>query len=180
VCSSDLLALCLITGVLVDDAIVEIENITRHMKMGKSGWRAAMDAADEIGLAVVACSMAIIAVFLPVSFMGGLVGQFFIQFGFTVAVAVFLSLVVARLITPLLAAYTLKPHAGLRSADGPVMDWYLKTLRWTVKHRWKTLGAGFVFVVLSLVGMAMVPRSSSRTATAHPRCSRWSCPPACC
>ena len=71
-----------------------------------------MDAADEIGLAVVACSMAIIAVFLPVSFMGGIVGQFFIQFGFTVAVAVFMSLVVARLITPLLAAYTLKPHDG--------------------------------------------------------------------
>ncbi len=148
-----LLALCLITGVLVDDAIVEIENITRHMKMGKSGYQAAMDAADEIGLAVVACSMA------PVSFMGGLVGQFFIQFGFTVAVAVFLSLVVARLITPLLAAYTLKPHAGLRSADGPIMEWYLKTLRWTVKHRWKTLGAGFVYVVLSIFGLAMVPQA---------------------
>lgn len=152
-----LLALCLITGVLVDDAIVEIENITRHMKMGKSGYRAAMDAADEIGLAVVACSMAIIAVFLPVSFMGGLVGQFFIQFGFTVAVAVFLSLVVARLITPLLAAYTLKPHAGLRSADGPIMEWYLKALRWTVRNRWKTIGAGFVYVVISLFGLAMVP-----------------------
>ena len=154
-----LLALCLITGVLVDDAIVEIENITRHMKMGKSGYKAAIDAADEIGLAVVACSMAIIAVFLPVSFMGGLVGQFFIQFGFTVAVAVFLSLVVARLITPLLAAYTLKPHAALRSADGPLMEWYLKALRWTVAHRWKTLVAGFVYVVVSLVGLAMVPKA---------------------
>ena len=76
-----LLALSLITGVLVDDAIVEVENITRHMKMGKSAFRAAMDAADEIGLAVVACSMCIIAVFLPVSFMGGLVGQYFMQFG---------------------------------------------------------------------------------------------------
>jgi hydrophobe/amphiphile efflux-1 (HAE1) family protein len=154
-----LLALCLITGVLVDDAIVEIENITRHMKMGKSGYKAAMDAADEIGLAVVACSMAIIAVFLPVSFMGGLVGQFFIQFGFTVAVAVFMSLVVARLITPLLAAYTLKPHADLRGADGPLMEWYLKTLRWTVKHRVITLVAGLVFFVLSVVGLAMVPQT---------------------
>ena len=154
-----LLALCLITGVLVDDAIVEIENITRHMKMGKSGYKAAIDAADEIGLAVVACSMAIIAVFLPVSFMGGIVGQFFIQFGFTVAVAVFLSLVVARLITPLLAAYTLKPHAGLRSADGPVMEWYLKTLKWTVDNRWKTLIAGLVYVIVSIVGLAMVPRA---------------------
>ena len=154
-----LLALCLITGVLVDDAIVEIENITRHMKMGKSGYQAAMDAADEIGLAVVACSMAIIAVFLPVSFMGGLVGQFFIQFGFTVAVAVFMSLVVARLISPLLAAYTLKPHENLRSADGPLMEWYLRTLRWTVKHRVITLVAGLVFFVLSIVGLAMVPQT---------------------
>jgi hydrophobe/amphiphile efflux-1 (HAE1) family protein len=154
-----LLALCLITGVLVDDAIVEIENITRHMKMGKSGYKAAMDAADEIGLAVVACSMAIIAVFLPVSFMGGIVGQFFIQFGFTVAVAVFMSLVVARLISPLLAAYTLKPHADLRGADGPLMEWYLKALRWTVKHRVITLVAGFVFFVLSVVGLAMVPQT---------------------
>jgi hydrophobe/amphiphile efflux-1 (HAE1) family protein len=167
-----LLALCLITGVLVDDAIVEIENITRHMKMGKSGYKAAMDAADEIGLAVVACSMAIIAVFLPVSFMGGIIGQFFIQFGFTVAVAVFMSLVVARLITPLLAAYTLKPHADLRSADGPLMDWYLKALRWTVKHRVITLVAGGVFFVLSVVGLTMVPQtfipdsdSSSSTVT---------------
>ena len=154
-----LLALCLITGVLVDDAIVEIENITRHMKMGKSGYRAAMDAADEIGLAVVACSMAIIAVFLPVSFMGGLVGQFFIQFGFTVAVAVFMSLVVARLITPLLAAYTLKPHESLRGADGAIMDWYLRTLRWTIKHRVITVVAGGVFFVLSIVGLAMVPQT---------------------
>ena len=154
-----LLALSLITGVLVDDAIVEIENITRHMKMGKSGYQAAMDAADEIGLAVVACSMAIVAVFLPVSFMGGLVGQFFIQFGFTVAVAVFMSLVVARLITPLLAAYTLKPHAALRSADGPVMEWYLRALRWSVKHRVKTLLAGTLFFVLSVVGLAMVPQT---------------------
>ena len=154
-----LLALSLITGVLVDDAIVEIENITRHMKMGKSGYQAAMDAADEIGLAVVACSMTIIAVFLPVSFLGGLIGQWFIQFGFTVAVAVFMSLVVARLISPLLAAYTLRPHAGLRSADGPVMDWYLRALRWSVKHRVKTLLAGTVFFVASVAGLALIPKT---------------------
>jgi hydrophobe/amphiphile efflux-1 (HAE1) family protein len=154
-----LLALSLITGVLVDDAIVEVENITRHMKMGKSAYRAAMDAADEIGLAVVACSMCIIAVFLPVSFMGGLVGQYFVQFGITVAVAVFMSLLVARLVSPLLAAYTLKPHDELRSADGPLMEWYLRVLRWTVKHRIRTVGAGFVFLVLSIVGLAMLPKT---------------------
>ena len=106
-----LLALSLVTGVLVDDAIVEIENISRHMAMGKSAYRAALDAADEIGLAVVATSMTIIAVFLPVSFMGGITGQFFREFGLTVAASVFFSLLVARLITPLIAAYTLKPHA---------------------------------------------------------------------
>jgi hydrophobe/amphiphile efflux-1 (HAE1) family protein len=154
-----LLALSLITGVLVDDAIVEVENITRHMKMGKSAYRAAMDAADEIGLAVVACSACIIAVFLPVSFLGGLVGQFFIQFGFTVAVAVFMSLLVARLISPLLAAYTLKPHAGLRSADGPIMEWYLRALRWSVQNRGKTVLAGLLIFVLSIVGLALIPKT---------------------
>lgn len=154
-----LLALSLITGVLVDDAIVEVENITRHMKMGKSAYRAAMDAADEIGLAVVACSACIIAVFLPVSFLGGLVGQFFIQFGFTVSVAVFMSLLVARLISPLLAAYTLKPHEGLRGADGPLMEWYLKALRWSVRHRGRTLLAGVAIFVLSVAGLAMIPKT---------------------
>jgi multidrug efflux pump subunit AcrB len=154
-----LLALSLITGVLVDDAIVEVENITRHMKMGKSAYRAAMDAADEIGLAVVACSATIIAVFLPVSFLGGLVGQFFIQFGFTVAVAVFMSLLVARLITPLMAAYTLKPHEGLRSADGPLMNAYLRALRWSVEHRVKTLMTGAAIFAVSVAGLALIPKT---------------------
>ena len=155
-----LLALSLITGVLVDDAIVEIENIVRHMKMGKSAYRAAMDAADEIGLAVVACSMTIIAVFLPVSFMSGIIGQFFIQFGFTVAVAVFMSLLVARLISPLLAAYTLRPHANSPSADGPIMDWYLRTLRWSVAHRGnRTVLIGGGIFVLSIAGLMMIPKT---------------------
>jgi len=104
-----LLALSLVSGVLVDDAIVEIENIMRHLRMGKTAYRAAMDAADEIGLAVVATTVVIVAVFVPVSFMGGVVGQYFIQFGLTVAVATIFSLFVARFITPVLAAYFLKP-----------------------------------------------------------------------
>jgi hydrophobe/amphiphile efflux-1 (HAE1) family protein len=167
-----LLALSLITGVLVDDAIVEVENITRHMRMGKSAFRAAMDAADEIGLAVVACSMTIIAVFLPVSFLGGLVGQFFIQFGFTVAVAVFMSLLVARLISPMLAAYGLRPHAGLRGADGRLMNGYLKALRWSVEHRGKTLLAGIAIFGISVVGLGMVPKTfvpdaDSSSSTLH-------------
>ncbi|MCE9633526.1 MAG: efflux RND transporter permease subunit [Methylophilales bacterium] len=105
-----MLALSLVSGILVDDAIVEIENITRHMKMGKTPYRAAMDAADEIGLAVVATTLVIVAVFVPVSFMHSAVGQYFFQFGLTVAVATLFSLVVARLITPVLAAYFLKPN----------------------------------------------------------------------
>ena len=92
----------------MDDAIVEIENIVRHMRMGKGCFQAAIDAADEIGLAVVATSFTIIAVFLPVSFMGGFSGQYFKQFGLTIAAAVFISLMVARLITPVLAAYALR------------------------------------------------------------------------
>ena len=104
-----LLALSLVSGVLVDDVIVEIENIMRHLRMGKTAYHAAMDAADEIGLAVVATTVVIVAVFVPVSFMGGVVGQYFIQFGLTVAVATIFSLFVARFITPVLAAYFLKP-----------------------------------------------------------------------
>ena len=103
-----LLALTLVTGILVDDAIVEIENIVRHMRMGKSPYRAALEAADEIGLAVIAITFTIVAVFAPVSFMGGIAGQYFKQFGVTVAAAVLISLLVARLITPMLAAYFMR------------------------------------------------------------------------
>jgi multidrug efflux pump subunit AcrB len=154
-----LLALSLVAGVLVDDAIVEIENIVRHMRMGKSGYQAALDAADEIGLAVVATSATIIAVFLPVSFMGGISGQYFKQFGLTVAASVFFSLLVARLITPVIAAYTLKSDHLAIHADGPVMAWYQRLLRWSTRHRWKTLAGGLAFFLLSIVGLAIVPKT---------------------
>jgi multidrug efflux pump subunit AcrB len=157
--SISLLALSLVAGVLVDDAIVEIENIVRHMRMGKSGFQAALDAADQIGLAVVATSSTIIAVFLPVSFMGGITGQYFIQFGLTVAAAVFFSLLVARLITPVIAAYTLKSDSLPHPSDGPVMRWYLRVLRWCTQHRWKTVAAGAAFFVLSIVGLGLIPKS---------------------
>jgi multidrug efflux pump subunit AcrB len=158
--SISLLALSLVAGVLVDDAIVEIENIVRHMRMGKSGFQAALDAADQIGLAVVATSATIIAVFLPVSFMGGVTGQYFKQFGLTVAAAVFFSLLVARLITPVLAAYTLKSEGGIAlHGDGPIMTWYQGVLRWSAHHRWKTLIAGTVFFALSLVGLGVIPKA---------------------
>ncbi len=142
-----LLALSLVAGILVDDAIVEIENIVRHMRMGKTAYQASLEAADEIGLAVVATTGAIIAVFLPVGLMGGIVGQFFKQFGLTIVAAVFMSLMVARLITPLLAAYFLKSEGVRTHGDGPVMDRYLNILRWTLKNRWKTVGLALLFFV---------------------------------
>jgi multidrug efflux pump subunit AcrB len=157
--SISLLALSLVAGVLVDDAIVEIENIVRHMRMGKSGYQAALDAADQIGLAVVATSATIIAVFTPVSFMGGITGQYFKQFGLTVAAAVFFSLLVARLITPVIAAYTLKSDRVAVHTDGPIMSRYLRALHWCVQHRWKTLIAGAVFFGLSVVGLILIPKS---------------------
>jgi multidrug efflux pump subunit AcrB len=152
-----LLALSLVAGVLVDDAIVEIENIVRHMRMGKSGYQAALDAADQIGLAVVATSATIIAVFLPVSFMPGIIGQYFIQFGLTVAAAVFFSLLVARLITPVIAAHTLRADGIVTHGDGPIMSRYLKLLHWCVQNRWKTLAAGTVFFALSMLALYTVP-----------------------
>src|SRR5215469_4111182 len=157
--SISLLALSLVAGVLVDDAIVEIENIVRHMRLGKSGYQAAIDAADQIGLAVVATSATIIAVFLPVSFMGGLTGQYFKQFSLTVAAAVFFSLLVARLITPVVAAYTLKSDGVAHHTDGPITAWYQRTLAWSTQHRWKTVLAGLGVFVLSIIGMKFVPVS---------------------
>ena len=155
-----LLALSLVAGVLVDDAIVEIENIVRHMRMGKSGFQAALDAADEIGLAVVATSATIIAVFLPVSFMGGITGQYFREFGLTVAAAVFFSLLVARLITPVIAAYTLRPDNTDHEADGPIMAWYLRLLTWCVHHPWRTAFGGLACFVLSLFVMGAFVHST--------------------
>ena len=113
-----LLALSLVAGVLVDDAIVEIENIVRHMRMGKSAYQASIDAADEIGLAVLATTMSIVAVFMPVSVMPGISGQFFKNFGLTVVAAVLMSLGVARLITPMIAAYFLKSRRACEGPDG--------------------------------------------------------------
>ena len=127
-----LLALSLVAGVLVDDAIVEIENILRHMRMGKTAYQASIDAADEIGLAVLATTMAIVAVFLPVGLMPGISGQFFKNFGLTVVAAVLVSLAVARLITPMVAAYFLKSHGHASHGEGRLMDWYLKALTWTL------------------------------------------------
>jgi multidrug efflux pump subunit AcrB len=130
-----LLAMSLVAGVLVDDAIVEIENIVRHMRMGKSGYQASIDAADEIGLAVLATTMAIVAVFLPVALMPGISGQFFKAFGFTVVISVLMSLLVARMITPLVAAYFLRSKGIQPHAAGWVMERYLRLLKWSLSTR---------------------------------------------
>jgi multidrug efflux pump subunit AcrB len=130
-----LLALSLVAGVLVDDAIVEIENIVRHMRMGKTAYQAAIDAADEIGLAVVATTFSIVAVFLPVGLMPGIAGQFFKNFGLTVVVAVLMSLAVARLITPMVAAYFLEAHGASEHGGGIWADRYQRLLHWTLDTR---------------------------------------------
>ena len=127
-----LLALSLVAGVLVDDAIVEIENIVRHMRMGKSAYQAAIDAADEIGLAVLATTMTIVAVFLPVALMPGVAGQYFKNFGMTVVAAVLMSLAVARMITPMLAAYFLVAQGEQKHGEGRLLDGYMRLLHWSL------------------------------------------------
>jgi hydrophobe/amphiphile efflux-1 (HAE1) family protein len=152
-----LLAITLVTGILVDDAIVEIENIVRHMRMGKSPYRAALEAADEIGLAVIAITFTIVAVFAPVSFMGGIAGQYFKQFGLTVAVAVLISLLVARLITPMLAAYFLRPHKHVEEKDGLVMRAYSRVVGWSVRHKFVTFLLGIAFFAGSIYSTNLLP-----------------------
>ncbi|WP_440465466.1 efflux RND transporter permease subunit [Psychrobacter sp. ASPA161_6] len=154
-----LLALSLVIGVLVDDAIVEVENIIRHLRMGKTPYEAAMEAADEIGLAVVATTFTLIAVFLPTAFMGGIVGQFFRQFGWTAALSIFASLMVARLITPMMAAYILRPEKKHVEKQSALMTWYLKIVSWTLHHRWLTMGATLVLFVASLALVKLLPTS---------------------
>ena len=174
-----LLSLALVVGILVDDAIVEIENIERHLKMGKSPMQASLEAADEIGLAVVATTFALVAVFLPTAFMSGIPGKFFKQFGWTAVLAIMASLVVARLLTPMMAAYLLKPKKASgtgtaplsvaaghsapddravpiidESQDGWIMRRYLAAVRWCLRHR----GITAIFSILFFVGsIALVP-----------------------
>jgi len=151
-----LLSLSLVVGILVDDAIVEIENIMRHLAQGKPPYQAAMEAANEIGLAVIATSFTLIAVFLPTAFMGGVPGKFFVQFGWTAAIAVFFSLAVARLLTPMMAAYLLRPPR-----TPPVEPTWLRIYQgwagWCLRHRLMTMLAAAVFFFGSFALVPLLP-----------------------
>lgn len=155
------LALTLATGILVDDAIVEIENIARHIRMGKTPFRAAIEAADEIGLAVIATTFTIVAVFVPVSFMPGIPGQYFRQFGMTVAIAVIFSLIVARLITPMMAAYLMRDKDGHEEShkDGWIMTGYLRLIRTSLRFRYMTLMSAIGVLAVSVYYMIQIPGS---------------------
>ncbi len=153
-----LLALSLVVGLLVDDAIVEVENIVRHLHQGKTPKRAALDAAQEIGLAVIGTSLTLVAIFIPVAFMPGIPGRFFKQFAITCVVSVVFSLIVARLITPMLAAYQLKAKPD-KHEDGPTLEKYLQAVRWTLNNRGKTLLGALGLFMLSLVAFNTLPGS---------------------
>ncbi len=152
-----LLALSLVIGILVDDAIVEVENIVRHLRMGKSPYQAAMEAADEIGLAVIATTFTLIAVFLPTAFMAGIPGKFFKQFGWTASLAVFASLVVARVLTPMMAAYILKPIVT-QEAEPRWLQRYMIWVAWCTRHRVITMFLATVFFVGSIMLVPLLPK----------------------
>jgi multidrug efflux pump subunit AcrB len=152
-----LLSLALVVGILVDDAIVEIENITRHLRMGKSPIKAAMEAADEIGMAVIATTFALVAVFLPTAFMSSIAGKFFKQFGWTAVLAILASLVVARLLTPMMAAYFLKPTAETVEREGRTMQRYMALMQWCLRHRLTTVLAAVAFFIGSVMLIPLLP-----------------------
>ncbi len=152
-----LLALSLVIGILVDDAIVEVENIVRHLRMGKTPLQAAIEAADEIGLAVIATTLALVAVFLPTAFMSGIAGRFFKQFGWTAALAVLASLVVARMLTPMMAAYLLKARGHEQVKEGAIMQNYMRLATWSLRHRFLTICAAAAFFIGSILLIPLLP-----------------------
>jgi multidrug efflux pump subunit AcrB len=152
-----LLSLALVVGVLVDDAIVEIENISRHLRMGKTPMQAALEAADEIGMAVIATTFALVAVFLPTAFMGGIPGKFFKQFGWTAVLAIVASLLVARLLTPMMAAYIMKPTKHREEKDGWLMARYMATMKWCLSHRGLTMLGSALFFIGSIALVPLLP-----------------------
>jgi multidrug efflux pump subunit AcrB len=154
-----LLALALVIGIIVDDAIVDVENIARHLEEGVSPRQAAIEATDEIGLTVTAATLTIVAVFLPVALMGGVIGQFFKPFGITISAAVLISLLVARTLSPLLAAQWLKPHAHPKQeAQTRAIQVYQPLLGWSLRHRWWVVGIAVLSFVLGIGLIPLVPK----------------------
>ena len=151
-----LLSLALVIGILVDDAIVEVENIMRHLQMGKTPLQAAMEAANEIGLAVVATTFTLVAVFLPTGFMSGISGKFFEQFGMTAAIAVLFSLLVARMLTPMLAAYLMKANTHEHKSSR-LMHLYTQTASWCQHHRKSTIAGALCFLAASVAILPLLP-----------------------
>ena len=181
-----MMALSLCVGLLIDDAIVVRENIVRHVQMGKTPFQAALDGTEEIGLAVLATTLSIVAVFLPIGFMGGIIGRFFHEFGLTIVVAVLISMFVSFTLDPMLSSIWHDPaveHHSLRRAPrtlyertlGRVTGWfesaterlaeaYQRILAWALLHKLKTLLLALGIFVLSvamvpLLGTEFVPKS---------------------
>lgn len=152
-----LLALAVVVGILVDDAIVEVENIERHRRMGKSVLEATEEAVDEIAKAVIATTLSLVAVFLPTAMMTGYAGLFFKPFGWTAVIAVLASLLVARLLTPMMAAYFLKGDAAPAHENEAVMRRYLSAVRWCVRHPKITVAATLGFLGASLALLPLIP-----------------------
>lgn len=152
-----LLSITLVIGILVDDAIVEVENIARHIKERSiSPWQAAIDATQEIGTAVIATSFTLIAVFLPTAYMGGVIGRIFKQFGWTAAIAILFSLLVARLVTPMLAAYFMRPYEKNEPVDSFIMRRYVAIVHWCLAHRAKTIFYAIGFFLLSIFSLFFI------------------------
>jgi len=172
-----LLALAIVVGILVDDAIVEIENIARHVRMGKSVRQAAADAVDEIALAVIATTLTLVAVFLPTAMMNGISGMFFKQFGWTAVVAVLASLLVARLLTPVLAVFLLTDHRHPEASDGRLMRVYLQAVRWTLARRKTTMALATLFFVAACALLPLIPASFVPAADRDHTLVRFSLPP---
>ncbi len=159
-----LLALALAVGNLVDDTVVEVENMERHIAMGKTPRQAAFDSSAEVGLAVLASAATIIAVFLPVAFMGGIPGQFFQPFGVTVAVSTIFSTLVARTITPMLGANLFKPKTNKQIHKEETRNSrrrfqpYRQLLSWALSHRLTTIGIAIAFFIGSLALIPLIPQ----------------------
>jgi multidrug efflux pump subunit AcrB len=153
-----LLALALVIGIIVDDAIVDVENISRHIETGKSPKEAAIVGTDEIGMTVTASTLAIAAVFLPVALMNNAVGQFFKPFGITISAAVIFSLLVSRTLSPVLAIWFLRGNRkqieGKNFKIGYLSKYYRFLLIWSLRHR-KTIIA--IALICFIAGIALIP-----------------------